>query len=141
MTVKPKKILIIGAGIGGLTTALACLQRGFEVQVLEQAPALEEVGAGIQIPPNASKILAALGLEQEIAARAFRPQELETRMGQSGQQVFFHRLKCQNPKPLGRCLLPYSSGRLCSGFKRRTAGPRQRRIGVECHLQPLSANR
>ena len=88
MTVKPKKILIIGAGIGGLTTALACLQRGFEVQVLEQAPALEEVGAGIQIPPNASKILAALGLEQEIAARAFRPQELETRMGQSGQQVF-----------------------------------------------------
>src|SRR5210317_1475335 len=88
VTVKPKKILIIGAGIGGLTTALACLQRGFEVQVLEQAQALEEVGAGIQIPPNASKILADPGLEQEIAARAFRPQELETRMGQSGQQVF-----------------------------------------------------
>jgi len=95
VTVKPKKILIVGAGIGGLTTALACLHHGFEVQVLEQAPALENIGAGIQIPPNASKILAALGLEQEIAAHAFRPQALQTRMGQSGRQVFSIALDAQ----------------------------------------------
>ena len=88
VSLESNKIIIAGAGIGGLTTALACLHHGFDVCVFEQAAGLEAVGAGIQIPPNASKILAALGLEQEIAARAFRPQELETRMGQSGQQVF-----------------------------------------------------
>ncbi len=88
MTVKPKKILIVGAGVGGLTTALACLHHGFEVQLFDQAPALEEIGAGIQIPPNASKILAALGLQQEIAARAFQPQALQTRMGETGRQIF-----------------------------------------------------
>lgn len=80
--------LIAGGGIGGLTAALALLQRGWGVQVLEAAPAIEEVGAGLQLSPNAMKVLDALGLAQAVEARAFEPEALELRLGRSGQQVF-----------------------------------------------------
>ena len=46
------KVTIVGGGIGGLGTAIACALRGMQVTVLEQAPALAEVGAGLQISPN-----------------------------------------------------------------------------------------
>ena len=69
---KPR-VLIAGAGIGGLTAALALLQRGFDVEVFEQAEELREVGAGIQLGPNGSRILLALGLGaamREVVAEA-----------------------------------------------------------------------
>lgn len=56
--------LIVGGGIGGLTAALALARRGAAVTVLERAPQLAEVGAGIQISPNAARVLDALGLAQ-----------------------------------------------------------------------------
>ena len=89
MTASPKlDVLIIGAGIGGLTLAHALTQRGKKVRVLESAPALENVGAGIQIPPNAVKVLRALGLEKAVIANAFQPRAIEARMGRSGRPVF-----------------------------------------------------
>ena len=89
MTASPKlDVLIIGAGIGGLTLAHALTQRGKKVRVLESAPALENVGAGIQIPPNAVKVLRALGLEKAVTANAFQPRAIEARMGRSGRPVF-----------------------------------------------------
>jgi len=81
-------VLIIGAGIGGLALAHALLQRGKSVRVLETAPALENVGAGIQIPPNAVKVLRALGLENAVMEYAFHPRAIEARMGRSGHRVF-----------------------------------------------------
>ena len=54
------RIAIAGAGIAGLTSAIALAQRGFDVQVFEQAPALEEIGAGIQLSPNAMAVLNSL---------------------------------------------------------------------------------
>ena len=81
-------VLIIGAGIGGLTLAQALTQRGKTVRVLESALALENVGAGIQIPPNAVKVLRALGLEGPVTAYAFQPRAIEARMGRSGRPVF-----------------------------------------------------
>ena len=81
-------ILIVGAGIGGLTLARALLKRGLSVRVLEAAAALENVGAGIQIPPNAMKVLRALDLDAAVIVRAFRPVAIEARMGQSGRGVF-----------------------------------------------------
>ena len=51
------KVAIIGGGIGGLTAAFALLRRGIDVEVYEQAPRLGEVGAGIQISPNGTRVL------------------------------------------------------------------------------------
>ena len=59
-------ILIIGGGIGGLTTALALLRRGLDVTVYEQAPVLREVGAGVQIGSNGTHVLFALGLKEAL---------------------------------------------------------------------------
>ncbi|MBV7393428.1 FAD-dependent monooxygenase [Mameliella sediminis] len=56
------RITIIGAGIGGLSAALALRARGAEVRILEQAEAIREVGAGIQISPNGLRVIEALGL-------------------------------------------------------------------------------
>ena len=55
------KVLITGGGIGGLTAALCCLHFGHDVLVFEQVSAISDVGAGIQIPPNAMKVFEALG--------------------------------------------------------------------------------
>ena len=55
---------VIGAGVGGLSTALSLLDAGFDVHVYEQAPALAEVGAALQVTPNASRVLHRLGLAQ-----------------------------------------------------------------------------
>lgn len=82
------KILIAGAGIGGLTTALCCLQRGFDVQILEQAEVLGEVGAGLQLPPNAMKVFEKLGVAGALIKVAYAPQALEARLGEDGRKIF-----------------------------------------------------
>ncbi|WP_055681463.1 FAD-dependent oxidoreductase [Jannaschia rubra] len=55
-------VTVLGAGIAGLACAIACAQRGLSVEVVEQAPALTEVGAGLQIAPNGGRVLDALGV-------------------------------------------------------------------------------
>jgi len=67
------RIAVIGAGIGGLATACALRQRGLEAQVYERAAGLGEVGAGLQLGPNAVKVVRALGIEQALGADAFEP--------------------------------------------------------------------
>ena len=67
------KIVVGGAGIGGLTLALALLRRGVDVVVYEQADQLAEVGAGIQISPNGTRALADLGVLDELAKVSSEP--------------------------------------------------------------------
>jgi salicylate hydroxylase len=67
------KIAVIGGGIGGLSAALQLLQVGLDVHVYEQAPHIAEIGAGIQISPNASRILLRLGLRAAMEAFGTRP--------------------------------------------------------------------
>jgi len=67
------RIAVIGAGIGGLATACALRQRGLEAHVYERAAELGEVGAGLQLGPNAVKVLRALGIEQALDRYAFEP--------------------------------------------------------------------
>src|SRR2546423_12947294 len=63
------KILIIGAGIGGLTSAIALRRAKFDVEVFERAPELKEAGAGIALSPNAMRVLKHLGLMQQVGER------------------------------------------------------------------------
>jgi len=72
-----RNVIVAGAGIGGLTAALALAQRGLRVTVLEQAERLEESGAGIQLSPNATRVLLALGLEQRLRPRVVAPEAIE----------------------------------------------------------------
>jgi salicylate hydroxylase len=67
------RVAVIGAGIGGLAAACALRTRGFEVAVYERAPSLGEVGAGLQLGPNAVKVLRALALETALRQLAFEP--------------------------------------------------------------------
>lgn len=90
-----KKIVIAGAGIGGLCAALALAKQGFEVVVYEQSQQLGEVGAGLQLSPNAMHVLQALGVAEKIKAKAFRPESAVMRHFKTGNTYF--------TVPLGEC--------------------------------------
>lgn len=68
------KIIIAGAGIAGLTTALAFAGNGFEVEIFERSPKLEEVGAGLQLSPNATRILERMGVLARLLPLAVQPE-------------------------------------------------------------------
>ncbi len=80
-----RKILIAGAGIGGLTAAACLLRKGFDVQVFEQAPQLGEIGAGIQQSANGVKVLYDLGLKGAIEEVAVKPKDYEFRRFDTGE--------------------------------------------------------
>lgn len=82
-----KRIALIGAGIGGLTAARALALRGFEVRVFEQSDELKEVGAGIQVAPNSTKVLRALGLEPQLKEAGYQPQSVVVRDWDDGRQL------------------------------------------------------
>jgi salicylate hydroxylase len=82
-----KKILIAGAGIGGLTAAACLVKAGHDVQVFEQAPQLTEVGAGIQMSANAMHVLKDLGLAEAISASAVRPEAYVFRLHDTGEEI------------------------------------------------------
>lgn len=78
-------VLIAGAGIAGLTAALALARRGFEVRVFEQAAALKEVGAGLQLSANGTRLLHALGLREALDGIALEPEGKEVRIWSTGE--------------------------------------------------------
>jgi 2-polyprenyl-6-methoxyphenol hydroxylase-like FAD-dependent oxidoreductase len=82
-----KRIAIAGAGIGGLTAACCLLKAGHEVELLEQAPQLSEIGAGIQLSANAMHVLNDLGLGEAIASFSVRPRAYVFRLHDSGEIV------------------------------------------------------
>jgi len=81
------EVVVVGAGLGGLTAALALRQRGIRVTVLEKASALGEVGAGIQTAPNASRILFGLGLRAQLQAIKTQPEDQVRRRWQDGSVI------------------------------------------------------
>ena len=72
-------MVVVGAGVGGLAAALALWAKGVRPLVLERAPELGEAGAGVQLGPNAVRVLDALGVGGEVRAAAFRPDAVEVR--------------------------------------------------------------
>lgn len=83
-------IVIVGAGIGGLTAASLLLAKGYRVRVLEQASQLGEVGAGIQMSANAVKVLKAVGVEPTLEAKGVKPEAFEFRRFNTGELL--HRI-------------------------------------------------
>lgn len=79
------RILIAGAGIGGLTAALALIQRGHTVRIFEQAANLREVGAGLQLGANGTRVLIALGLRSAMERIVCEPAGKEIRLWSTGQ--------------------------------------------------------
>ncbi|HEY4923114.1 MAG TPA: FAD-dependent monooxygenase [Roseiarcus sp.] len=78
------RALIAGAGIGGLTAALALARAGFEAAIFERTAVLEEFGAGLQLTPNATRILARLGALEAIQGRALAPRAIRILRGRDG---------------------------------------------------------
>lgn len=83
-----KRVLIAGGGIAGLTAALAGIKAGLDVRVFERAPELSEVGAGIQIGPNAARVIKEIGAGEAMRKVAYVPDYQEMRLGQINQNIF-----------------------------------------------------
>ena len=100
---KPR-ILIAGGGIGGMTTAAALLQRGFDVAIFEQAGELREVGAGIQISPNGNRALDSIGAFETLRTLSCRAERKEVRLWNTGK---VWKLFDMGPAALERYGYPY----------------------------------
>jgi salicylate hydroxylase len=83
----PTSVAIVGGGIGGMAAAVSLLQAGFDVHVYERASAVSEVGAGIQVSPNASRVLHRLGLAEDLARMGVRPEAWHQRRWDDGRTL------------------------------------------------------
>src|SRR6516165_4309313 len=81
------RIAVIGAGIGGLTAALSLRQRGLDVDIYEQAPELTHIGGGINMGPNAARVLRRLGLGPRIETEGVLPLTFHQRRWQDGRTL------------------------------------------------------
>ncbi|KAH7119951.1 hypothetical protein B0J11DRAFT_590980 [Dendryphion nanum] len=86
------KIIISGAGLGGLSTAIALRRRGHTVTVYERAQRLDEVGAGIQVPPNSSRLLLKWGIGKYLHGKANEPEAIRMRRWENGKVIGLTRL-------------------------------------------------
>jgi salicylate hydroxylase len=82
-----RQLLVAGGGIGGLAAALAASRAGWDVRLYERAPAFAEVGAGVQLGPNAVRLLHGWGLQEELAQLAAFPERLQVRDALSGAEL------------------------------------------------------
>jgi len=82
-----RNVIVAGAGIGGLTAALALARNGFRVTVLEQTERLEETGAGIQLSPNATRTLLHLGLGDRLRPHVVAPAAVRVFGARSGREI------------------------------------------------------
>ncbi|GAA3236773.1 3-hydroxybenzoate 6-hydroxylase [Pseudonocardia petroleophila] len=87
MTQTVPDVLVVGGGIGGLTTALCAARRGLSVRVLEQAATYGEIGAGIQLAPNATRVLGRLGLLDRLRDVGVLPRRLVLAHAGTGREL------------------------------------------------------
>jgi len=107
-----RTVAVVGGGIGGLTAALALLRAGLDVRVYEQANTVSEVGAGIQLAPNATRILDRLGVLPAVQAIAVAPTTFEFRRWDDGRVLSQTRLGPQVAAAYGAPYLHAHRGEL-----------------------------
>ena len=115
MTARPQpalSIAIVGGGIGGLSAALHLLKAGFDVHVFEQSPVLTEVGAGLVVSPNASRLLHRLGLAAGMDAVGVRPLGTRQRRWQDGRTLALTRTREEIAARFGAPLYLFHRGDL-----------------------------
>ena len=83
----PRRAIIAGAGIAGLTAAIALASAGFTVAIYERANSLDELGAGLQVTPNAARILAKLGVLERVLPHASRPRAVVVLRGSDSTEL------------------------------------------------------
>jgi salicylate hydroxylase len=96
-----EKVLIVGAGLGGLAAASCLMKAGYDVEVYEQAPVLAEVGAGIQMSANPMHVLRYLGLEAEVSALGVRPGAYVFRLHDTGEVIQEFALSAEHERQHG----------------------------------------
>ena len=119
------RVIVVGAGIGGLTAALTLIRAGLDVEVFEQASELHEIGAGIQISPNATRILFRLGLSEALERIGVRPLTFEFLRWDDRPRPDAVAARGRMRTAFRRALLSLSS--------RGSAGGARRRRAVETH--------
>ncbi len=128
---RPLRVIVVGAGIGGLAAAVALRQRGFEVELFERSTKLEEVGAGLQIGPNGVKVLRALGLEDELMRNAYEPISIMSLTWDEGRLRFRQPLRTISREKYGA---PYMTAHRADlhGLLRRAVGDAPLHLGCDC---------
>src|SRR5579871_2711670 len=128
---KKLRVIIIGAGIGGLAAAIALRQRGIDVEIFERSAKLEEAGAGLQIGPNGVKVLRALDLEDELMRNAFEPFSIMSITWDEGRLRFRQPLKTVAREKYGA---PYMAAHRIDlhNMLRRATGDTPLHLGANC---------
>lgn len=137
MTRRSPRVVVVGAGIGGLTAACALLRHGLEVEVLERSSELGEVGAGLQIGPNGVRVLRALGLEHELARTVCEPDGTVSVDGMLGEVRFREPLRGVSAQRFGA---PYLTAHRADVHAALQAAlpPGTVRLGADCTgVQPV----
>ncbi|MEL6829732.1 MAG: FAD-dependent monooxygenase [Pseudomonadota bacterium] len=132
------KLIVAGAGIGGLTCALAFARLGWDVDIIERSPALGEIGAGIQLSPNATRLLQALGLGAQLHDIGFAPSALELYQGKSGQQIFSIKAGTAAEERWGAAYLHVHRADLISMLEKAVRSESKVRVHLSSELVGLS---
>ena len=135
--------VIVGGGIGGVATALALAAQGWRVALLEKAPEIAEVGAGLQVSPNGFKVLEALGVGDAVASKSYEPGEFAFRRGPSGAAVFSAPSKAYFRRTYGAPYLQIHRADLLEGLTAalRSRAPGAIRVGCEALDYEIVAGR
>jgi salicylate hydroxylase len=150
--VKPLHALVIGAGIGGTAAAIALRRAGLDVSLFEQTTVQREVGAGIQISPNASQLLGRYGLGDAMARAAVRPSAVVFRRWQDGhvlgREELGHSIETRYEAPYYHfhradliALLAEAFGRKDIKLGRRLLDVEQDETGVTAHFEDGTSER
>ncbi|KAA1011381.1 alpha/beta hydrolase fold domain-containing protein [Paraburkholderia panacisoli] len=125
------KVIVVGGGIGGLTTALALLRHGIEPIVLERTPQLTEVGAGVQIAANGTIVLRELGLEPALASIATVPERFDYLELSTGRLLYVAPLGKEAEARYGALLYNVHRADLID-LLAKAVPPHVIRLGAEC---------